>query len=273
MTRSAALVALVALASFAGPGAAAASTENAAERPAALASVDYEQRLGNSLPLGARFRDESGAAVSLGDYFGRRPVLVVPAYYRCPMLCTLVLDGVARALRVSAVDLEVVVFSIDPAETSIEAAAKKAKLLAPADKPERWHLLTGDEPAIRSLAGAIGFHYAWDEANARWAHPAGIVVATPDGHVARYLFGVDYAPRDLRLALVEASAGRVGSVVDRLLLFCYAYDPAAGAYSLAVLRGMRVAGALTLVALGVFVTVAVRRERRLGRVASSGGSE
>jgi protein SCO1/2 len=226
-------------------------------RPAALETVDYVQRPGAALPLATRFRDEDGRERALGDFFGERPVVVVPAYYRCPMLCSLVLGGLARSLRaLGDADLEVVVFSIDPAETPALAAEKKAGLGVDGD---RWHLLTGDEPQIRAVADAVGFRYAWDEARGQWAHPAGVVVATPDGRVSRYLFGVEYAPRDLRLALVEASAGKLGSIVDRLLLFCYAYDPSAGAYSLAVLRTVRLAGLLTVALLVAFVTVSLRR--------------
>ncbi|HWP65861.1 MAG TPA: SCO family protein [Candidatus Limnocylindria bacterium] len=254
-------------------GTLAAPSRNAAERPDALAAVDYEQRLGNPLPHDARFRDETGRAVAIGDYLGRHPVVLVPAYYRCPMLCTLVLDGVVRALRGTgdAADaVEVVVVSIDPAESPAEAAARKAELLGDGDGRERWHLLTGEEAAIRAVTDAVGFRYAWDEARKQWAHPAGIVVVTPDGRVARYLFGIEYAPRDLRLAIVEASAGRLGSVVDRLLLFCYAYDPAAGAYGLVALRAVQVGGALTALALATFITLAVRRERRVVRGAPGG---
>ena len=247
------------------PAASPARTENAAERPAARASVDNEPRLGNPLPRDARFRDEQGRDVTIGDYLGRHPVVLVPAYYHCPMLCTLVLDAVARSLRgvgSSASDLDVVVVGFDPAETPAEAAARKASLLGPDDQPGRWHLLTGDEPSISAVTDAIGFRYSWDAEHRQWAHPAGIVVVTPDGRVARYLFGIDYAPRDLRLALVEASAGRLGSIVDRLLLFCYEYDPASGAYGLVVMRTVRVAGALTVLAVAAFVVLALRRERR-----------
>ena len=274
MTQRPWFVALTALLTLLGHGSARARTENAAERPPALAAVDYEQRLGNPLPLGARFRDERGTELPLGTYFGSRPVVLVPAYYACPMLCTLVLDGVTRALRAvgDGVTFEVVVFSIDATETSAQAAAKKDPLLGAGDLPARWHFLTGDASAIRALTDGIGFRYAWDDANARWAHPAGIVVATPDGRVARYLFGVEYAPRDMRLALVEASAGRLGSLVDRLLLFCYEYDPAVGAYGLVVLRTMRVAGALTVTALAAFVGMALRRERRRLRHAAARGT-
>jgi protein SCO1/2 len=242
------------LAALAAAGISAASS---ADRPEALETVDYVQHPGAALPLAARFRDDDGVERPLGAFFRDRPVVLVPAYYRCPMLCSLVLGGLARSLRtLDGAPLEVVVFSIDPTETPALAAEKKAAL---GEDAARWHLLTGDEARIRDLAETIGFGYAWDEARGQWAHPAGIVVATPDGRISRYLFGVEYAPRDLRLALVEASAGRLGTLVDRLLLFCYAYDPSAGAYSLAVLRTVRVAGLLTVALLAGFITLSVRR--------------
>ena len=268
MTRRRALVVVAALLLAPWGGRSHAATSETTARPAALADVDYEQRLGNAVPTTARFRDSNGNEHALGDYLGRAPLVLVPAYYRCPMLCSLVLESVARALRglatASALDFEVVTFSIDPHEEPALAAEKKTSVLGddPPIAPARWHFLTGDEPSIRALADAIGFRYAWDEAHGQWAHPAGIVVITPTGRVSRYLFGVDYAPRDLRLALVEASAGRLGTVVDRLLLFCYQYDPSTGADTLTALRAMRIAGLLTLVALGCFVVAALRRERR-----------
>jgi len=275
VSRSRTLALWLVLAAVLAHGTVRARTENAAERPPALESVDYEQRLGNPLPRDAQFRDEQGRAVAIGDYLGGHPVVLVPAYYHCPMLCTLVLDGVVRALRglgSPALDIDVVVLGFDPAETPALAAERKASLLGKSDQPGRWHLLTGDETSIRAVTDAIGFRYAWDADNKQWAHPAGIVVVTPDGRVARYLFGIDYAPRDLRLAIVEASAGRLGSIVDRLLLFCYHYDPAAGAYGLVVMRIMRVAGALTAVAVAGFVVLALRRERRALHDTSSRGA-
>ena len=265
MSRASVLVTSLLLAVVLAPAGARARTENAAERPQALASVDYEQRLGNAVPRTARFLDEQGRSVTIGDYLGRHPIVLVPAYYHCPMLCTMVLDAVARSLRgvgATATDLDVVVVGFDPAETPAEASARKAALLKPADQPERWHLLTGEEADIRAVTDAIGFRYSWDAEHHQWAHPAGIVVVTPDGRVARYLFGIDYAPRDLRLALVEASAGRLGSIVDRLLLFCYEYDPASGAYGLVVMRTVRIAGAFTALAIVAFVVLALRREWR-----------
>jgi protein SCO1/2 len=235
-------------------------------RPAVVRDVGLDQRIGERLPLGTRFRDSSGRDVALGDFFGERPVLLVPAYYECPMLCTLVLNGVLRALRAltfePARDFDVVTFSFDPDETSAMAAAKQATYLAEYRRPGAaagWHFLTGDAGAIRRLTRAIGYRYVYDEESGEYAHPSGVVVATPDGRVSHYFFGVEFSPRDLRLAFVEASARRLGSVADQLLLLCFRYDPTLGAYSAAAMRALRVAGVLTLGALAAFVWWSARR--------------
>jgi len=239
------------------------------ERPAALRDVGYDQHVGEPLPLDLAFTDENGRTVRLGDYFGRTPVVLVPAYYHCPMLCPLVQSGITSALRALAFDVgrefTVVTFSFDPTDTPSQAAARKAAALADYRRPGAeagWHFLTGDEAAIRALTRSIGFRYAWDDAAKQFAHASGVVVATPDGHVARYFFGIEYAPKDLRLALVEASAGRIGSVVDQLLLFCFHYDPATGRYTRVAMDAMRAGGVITLLALGGFVGVMLRRDTR-----------
>ena len=239
------------------------------ERPAALQGVAYEQRLGQRVPLDAEFRDESGAVVRLGDYFTDKPVVLVPAYYRCPMLCGIVLKGVVSTFRGLGLevgkDFRVVTFSFDAHETPPLAAAKQESLLAEYGRPAAaadWHFLTGDEPAIHALTEAIGFHYAWDEATQQFAHASGIVVLTPDGTIARYFFGVEFPPKDVRLALVEASDHRIGSVVDALLLFCFHYDSATGRYGRVAFDAVRVGGLLTLFALATFVGVMLRRDAR-----------
>jgi protein SCO1/2 len=238
------------------------------ERPPMLRDVGFDQRLGAQVPLGLVFRDEHGSPVTLGSYLGERPVLLVPAYYECPMLCTLVLQGVVRALRALPFDvgreLTVVTFSFDPRDTPARAATRKAAALADYRRPGAdagWHFLTGDEAAIRALTAAIGFRHAWDAERQQYAHASGVLVLTPGGTISHYFFGVDFAPRDLRLALVEASAHRIGSLVDQLLLFCFHYDPATGRYGRAALGAVRLGGALTLVALGAFLLVMWRRER------------
>jgi protein SCO1/2 len=237
--------------------------------PGALREIGFDQRLDELLPLDTPLRDEAGRGVRIGDYFGKRPVVLVFAYYNCPMLCTLAINGLSSALNVLSLnpgdDFEIVTISIDPRDTPAAAAAKKTIYL---DRYKRsgaaagWHFLTADQPSIDRLTRAAGFRYAWDAETRQFAHPTGIIVLTPDGRMARYLFGVEYGPRDLRLAIVEASAGNVGSPVDALLLYCYHYDPMTGRYGLAIMRAMRIAGAATVLALGGFIVVMFRRERR-----------
>jgi protein SCO1/2 len=242
-----------------------------ASRPAALRDVGFDQHVGAHLPLAVTFTDENGRAIRLGDYFGTTPVLLVPAYAHCPMLCPLVQSGVRSALRALALDVgkdfRVVSFSFDPAETVADAAARKAAALADYRRPGAeagWHFLTGEPTAIRALTDAIGFRYAWDDASKQFAHASGVVVATPDGTIARYFFGVEFAPKDLRLALVEASAGRIGSIVDQLLLFCFHYDPETGRYTRVAMGAMQIGGAATVLALAAFVGVMLRRDARRG---------
>lgn len=239
--------------------------------PKALQQVAFEQRLNEALPLDLPFRDEDGRTVRLGDYFGRRPVVLAFVYYECPMLCTQVLNGLASsvgALEESiGRDFDVVTVSFDPRETPILASGKKKAYL---DRYKRegaaagWHFLTGDEPSIAALTEAAGFRYAWDPETSQFAHASGIVVATPEGRLSRYFFGIEYAPRDLKFALMESSAGKIGSMTDQLLLYCYHYDPVSGSYSFVAMNAVRLGGAVTLVALVGFVVVAIRREDRAG---------
>ena len=242
------------------------------QRPAILRDVAFDQRLGAEVPLDVAFRDETGARVTLRDYLGDKPVLLVPAYYECPMLCTIVLNGVVSALRALPFDVgkefRVVTFSFNPRETSELAAAKKATYLEDYRRPGAaagWHFLTGDEPSIAALTQAIGFRYAWDEALKQYAHASGIVVLTPAGRISHYFFGVEFAPRDLRLALVEASGEHIGSLVDQLLLFCFHYDPATGRYSRVALNAVRAGGVLTLAVLVTFVALMLRRDAKRTR--------
>lgn len=263
MTRLAGVVILCA-ATVVGAVAAHAETE----RPSVLRDVGFDQRLGAQMPLDLPFRDETGRTVTLREYVGDKPVLLVPAYYECPMLCTLVLNGVVSALRALPFDVgrefRVVTVSFNPAETSTLAAAKKATYLGQYRRPgadAAWHFLVSDESSIRPLMDAIGFRYAWDPVAAQYAHASGVVVLTPGGRVSHYFYGVEFPPRDLRLALVEASDERIGSVVDQLLLFCFHYDPATGRYSRVALNAVRAGGVLTLGALGTFLVVMLRRDR------------
>jgi protein SCO1/2 len=244
----------------------------AEERPAALRDVAFAQRLGVQVPLDVPFRDETGAAVTLRRYAGK-PVLLVPAYYTCPMLCTLVLNGVLSALRALPFDVgdafTVVTFSFDPNDGPEAAAAKRAAYLGEYRRPGAeagWHFLTGDAASIAALTDAIGFHATWDEAHRQYAHASGIVLLTPEGRLTRYFFGIEFSPRDLRLGIVEASKERIGTVVDQLLLFCFHYDPATGRYSRLALDAVRAGGVLTLAALATAIAWWTRREASRGAV-------
>ncbi len=240
----------------------------ASAMPRPLREIGFDQHLGEIVPLNTVFKDEQGRAVALEHYFGRRPVVLLFAYYDCPMLCTQVINALAIALDVIALepgkDFEIVTVSFDPRDTPATATAKKAAYMSRYQRPgaaEGWHFLTGDQSSIDRLTRAAGFRYVWDDETRQFAHPTGVVVVTPDGHLARYLFGIEYGPRDLRFALVEASAGKVGSRVDSLLLYCYHYDPMTGRYGLAIMRAIRIAGVATVVTLGSFIVIMVRKEQ------------
>jgi protein SCO1/2 len=238
-------------------------------RPPILRNVAIEQHLDRSLPLDLRFLDEAGHAVRLGDYFGKRPVVLVLAYYDCPMLCTQVLNGLLSAMRILSFDVgkeyEVITLSFDPRDDPSDARAKKEPYVAKYGRPGAaagWHFLTGQRAAIAGLTEAVGFRYAWDERQEQFAHASAIYVATPDGRLSRYFYGIEYAPRDLRLALVEASRGKIGTPVDQLLLYCYHYDPAAGRYGAVVMNMVRVAGVSFVLILSTFLVLMWRRERQ-----------
>jgi protein SCO1/2 len=240
--------------------------------PAPLREIGFDQRIDVKLPLDVVLRDEHGQLRPFGDYFASRPAILAFVYYECPMLCTLVLNSMASTLGVLSLDagsdFDLIAVSIDPREGAPQAAARKAYFLDRYERPTAaagTHFLTGEESSIRALASAAGFRYVWDEPTQQYAHPAGVVVVTPDGRVARYLFGLDYSPRDVRLALLEASAGKVGSAIDAVMLYCYHYDPMTGRYGFVIMRALRVAGVATVLAIGGFVMVSLRRERRAGR--------
>lgn len=241
------------------------------QMPGTLQNVGFEQRLDAQLPLDLPFRNEEGREVRLGEYFGERPVLLAFVYYECPMLCSQVLNGVTSALVAiderAGRDFDVVAVSFDPRETAPMAAAKKKSYIDRYNRPnaERgWHFLTGSEASIQALTAAAGFKYAWDDQTQQFAHASGFVIATPEGRLSRYFFGIEYAPRDVKFALIESSAGRVGSLVDQVLLYCYHYDPATGSYSFVAMKAVQLGGAVTLLALAGFVVVALRREHRAG---------
>jgi protein SCO1/2 len=227
--------------------------------PKALSHVGIDQKLNEQLPLDLEFRNESGEVVKLGDYFGKKPVVLSLVYYQCPMLCNQVLNGMVSALRVMAFrpgeEFEVVTVSFDARETVALAAAKKRTYVdyLPEDKragaTSGWHFLTGDEMNIKRLTATVGFRYHFDEATNQFAHASAIYVVTPQGKLARYFYGIEYAPRDLRLGLIEASENKIGSPVDQLLLYCYHYDPATGKYGAVVMNMIRLGGIATLMAM------------------------
>lgn len=237
--------------------------------PTALRDVRIEQKLNQQLPLDLVFRDENGEQVKLGKYFGHKPVVLALVYYDCPMLCTQILNGMVTSFRVLPFQIgnefDVVTISFDPRETAALAASKKKiyidylpdKLQTGANAG--WHFLTGDPANIERIADAVGFRYHYDEATKQFAHASAIMVATPEGKLSRYFYGVEYPPRDLRLGLIESSQHKIGSLSDELLLYCYHYDPATGKYGAAIMRVMRVAGVITL--LGIIAMILFLKPR------------
>jgi protein SCO1/2 len=247
--------------------------------PKALNDIRIEQKLDQQLPLDLVFRDENGQEVKLGQYFGKKPVVLAFVYYDCPMLCTQVLNGMAGSFRMLPFQIgnefDVVTVSFDPRETSTLAAAKKKVYVNYLPENMRaganngWHFLTGDQANITQLTDAAGFHYRWDEETKQFAHASGIMVATPHGKLSRYFYGVDYAPRDLRLGLIESSANKIGSTADQLLLFCYHYDPSRGRYGAPIMLVMRVAGVLTI--LGILAMMLFLKTRNPGMTSAKTG--
>ena len=236
-------------------------------RPAELKDVGIDQKLNGRLPLELLFRDETGREIRLGELFGARPVIVTPVYYGCPMLCTQILNGLVSGLKPLSFNageqFDVVAVSFDPSETAELALKKKEAYLGRygrAGSERGFHFLTGDETSIKILTNALGFRYTYDPKTKQFAHASGVMITTADGRISRYLYGVDYAPRDLRLSLVEAAEGKIGSPVDELLLFCYHYDPATGRYGTIAINFLRLAAAATVLALATLLTVFLRRE-------------
>jgi protein SCO1/2 len=237
-------------------------------RPGLLSKIAIDQRIGRQLPLDIPFVDESGKQVRLGDYFGKRPVILALVYYECPMLCTQVLNGVVSTLSVLSFDagreFDVVAVSFNPKEGPGLASLKKANYVERYGRPQTaggWHFLTGTEDSIARLTEAVGFQYAFDANIQQFAHGAAIEVVTPKGTIARYFYGIEFSPRDVRLGLIEAAEERIGSVVDDVLLFCYHYDPSSGKYGAAVLRLVRLGGIATVLAFVSFLAISLRRER------------
>ena len=235
--------------------------------PDLLKKVGIDQKLNASVPLNLTFRDEQGKPVELGQYFDGKPVILTLVYYTCPMLCTQVLNGLDRTLKLIPMsigkDFNVVTVSIDPNDTPMVAAAKQALYTGIYGRPgaaQGWHFLTGQQPQIKALADAVGFRYAYDPDSKQFAHAAGIMMLTSGGKIARYFYGVQYPERDIRLGLVDASRGKIGSPVDQVLLFCYHYDPHTGKYGLLISRVIQLAGGLTVLVGGIFLILLFRGE-------------
>lgn len=229
--------------------------------PPNLNGIGIEQKLNAQIPLDTVFRDESGASVPLRTFFGQKPVLLVFAYYRCPMLCSQVLSGVVAGLRPLSLkpgrEFEILTISFDPADTPGEAVIKRnhySHSYSSKAGTGGWHFLTGTEASIQALTQAVGFHYRWDSVNKMFIHASGIMILTPEGRLARYLYGVEYEPKDLKLGLIESSHNRIGSPVDQILLFCYHYDPKTGKYGAVVVNTLKIGAILMLIlmAAGMF---------------------
>jgi protein SCO1/2 len=236
-------------------------------QPDLLKQVGIDQKLNGQIPLDLKFRDESGQTVQLGEYFGQKPVILTLVYYNCPMLCTQVLNGVESGLKELQMDIgrefDVVTVSIDPSDSHVLASVKKEMYTGMYGRPgaaQGWHFLTGDEPQIKQLAAAAGFRYAYDPDSKQFAHASAIMVLTSEGKISRYFYGIQYPKRELRLGLVEASEGKIGSPVDQVLLFCYHYDPSTGKYGLLISHIIQAGGALTVLIIGVVVLVLFRGE-------------
>ena len=239
--------------------------------PGALQGVGIDQRLDRQLPLDLMFKDEAGRDVALSSFFRTgKPVVLALVYYRCPMLCTQILSGLGSSLKAMTLnpgqDFEVVSVSFDPADTPETAAARKQTYLKRYNRPNTangFHFLTGTEESIKALTSAVGFRYRYDPATDQFAHASGIMIATPEGRLSRYFYGVEYAPRDVRLGLVEASANKIGSPVDQVLLFCFHYDPATGKYGAVAINLLRISGAAFVLIGGAFLLVMLKREKRV----------
>jgi protein SCO1/2 len=234
-------------------------------RPPGLKNVGIEQHLNDQIPPDLIFRDETGKSVRLADYFGKKPLILNLVYYQCPMLCGEVLSGLESALRVLKFDVgkefEVLTVSFDPKETPQMATAKKAEFLKRYGRPgaaEGWHFLTGPESSIAALTKAAGFDYEYDPKTGQFAHATAIMVLTPEGKIAQYYYGVEFAPKDLRLGLVQASQNKIGSIVDEVLLYCYHYNPDTGKYSAIISRILKIAAGTTIFMLGTFLIVMFR---------------
>lgn len=237
---------------------------------AVINQIGIDQQLNSQVDPDLKFVDESGKSVRLGDYFGAKPIILTPVYYSCPMLCPMALNGFVKALRVlpflPGKEFQILSFSIDPKEGPQLASERKTEYLKDYGKPAAaagWHFLTGSPEAVQELTREIGYRYTFDRNTNQWAHASALLVLTPDGRISQYWYGVEYDPGDLRLSLVQASNGKIGSVVDHVLLYCYQYDPSTGKYSLMIMRIVRLCGIATVLALCAFMLSGSRRRREV----------
>jgi protein SCO1/2 len=238
------------------------------QKPSILDQVGLDQRLNQQIPLNLTFNDETGQAVQLQQYFGAKPVILIMVYYQCPMLCTQVLTGFTGAMNGIVRfnigrEFDVVTVSIDPRDTPQDAAKAKKTYIQRyrrAGAEQGWHFLTGKKDQIDALAQAVGFRYAWDPQIQQYAHASGIMLLTPDGRVSQYYYGIEYAPRDIQLGLIEASKGKIGNVVDQVLLYCYHYDPRQGKYGAAIFNVLRLSALATVLMVGGFMIIMFRRD-------------
>jgi protein SCO1/2 len=244
-------------------------------RPPRLENVGIEQHLDGQVPPDLTFRDETGQTVKLGDYFGRKPLILNLVYYNCTMLCGEALAGLSGSMRLIKFDVgkefDVITVSFDPRETPEIAATKKedyVKRYGRAGAAAGWHFLTGPAESINALTKAVGFQYQYDPKSNQFAHATAIMVLTPEGRISRYFYGVDFPPKDLRMGLVEASQGKIGNAVDEVLLYCYHYDPETGKYGAVITNILRLAAAATILILGGFLLIMFRLERSLPRRAA-----
>jgi protein SCO1 len=234
-------------------------------RPPGLKNVGIEQRLNEQIPADLAFRDETGKPVHLAEYFGKKPMILNLVYYQCPMLCGEVLSGLESALRVMKFDVgkefDVLTISFDPRERPEMAAKKKAEFLKRYGRrgaEQGWHFLTGPKESIDALTKAAGFQYEYIDKTGQFAHATAIMVLMPGGRISQYYYGVEFAPKDLRLGLIQASGNKIGTAVDQVLLYCYHYDPATGKYGAIISRVLQLAGVATIIIMGVFLAVIIR---------------
>ena len=243
-------------------------TSNAGSKIEAVEGITIEQKLNEQIPLDLNFLDATGQRVQLSDYFGEKPVILSLVYYECPMLCSMILNGLLRSINTLSFDVgdqfNIITVSFDPKETTKLAMGKKKSYLSKygrLDAENGWHFLTGDESSIQRLTEAVGFNYKYDPETKQFVHASGIMVLTPQGKLSRYFYGVEYSAKDLKFGLMEAANDKIGSAVDQLLLYCYHYDPVTGKYGVVIMNVIRISGTATVLVLAVFMLVMFRRDR------------